>query len=93
MGIAVAGIAVGAYAMSSYGDLSATCAGSASGCGQDDVDAVETNALVANVLFGIAGAAGLVAVIVFIAEPGSDEPEASATFHLAPGGATALVRF
>jgi hypothetical protein len=48
------------------------------------------NALVANVMFGLAGAAAVTAIILFVLEPGADA-DAQATVAAAPGGA--LLRF
>ena len=48
------------------------------------------NALVANVMFGLAGAAAVTAIILFVLEPSADA-NAQATVAAAPGGA--LLRF
>jgi hypothetical protein len=54
-----------------------------------DTDAAgRDQALAANILFGVAGAAALTAVILFIVEPGADEAPA---IEAAPGGAA--IRF
>ena len=72
--------------------LVAACAGTGFGVmaqqAQDDVefqwdpardDDGKNNALAANVLFGVAGAAAVTAVVLFILEPGADEAEVSVT--------------
>jgi hypothetical protein len=93
VGLAVAGAALGAATLSSYGDLSESCAGSVAGCANDDINAVQTKAVATNVLLALAGAAGVAAVIVFVVEGRAGTEESSATVRLGLGGATALVRF
>lgn len=65
---------------------------------QDDVefqwdpardDAGKSNALAANVLFGVAGAAAVTAVVLFVLEPGAD----TASVRIAPTANGAAVRF
>ncbi len=68
---------------------------------QDDVshqydpatdDAGRNNALAANVLFGVAGAAAITAVVLFIVEPGPTTDDTTRV-DVVPTGSGALVRF
>ena len=62
---------------------------------QSNKDAFEIKALAADVLLGIAGAAAITTVVLFIIGSGDEEPESSVSVMPTDGGATAsyLVRF
>lgn len=90
--LVAAGMGMGLWTYSSYGDLSSTCLGS---CSAENVDSVEGKALVTNVLFGAAGAAALTsAVLYFFVEKDRTEIEsADVSIVLTGPGASVIVRY
>jgi tetratricopeptide (TPR) repeat protein len=67
--LALSGLVVGLNAQSKYDELKDRCA---PGCTDSEVDSVKTRALVADVLFGVAGAAAVTAVVLFFLEGRAD---------------------
>jgi hypothetical protein len=66
LGAGVVAVALSVRAFTHYQDLAKTCAKNVGGCPQDDRDAVASEAVVANVLYGVAGV-GAVATLVLAA--------------------------
>ena len=63
--LAIGGVIMGVSAQSKYSELQDRCAPS---CGDEEVDAVASRVTGANVMFGLAGAAAVTAVILFFVE-------------------------
>ena len=75
--LALSGLVVGLNAQSKYDELMDRCAGVGNGCTESEVDSVKTRAMVADVLFGVAGAAAITAgVLYFLEGRSSDEEQA-----------------
>lgn len=74
----IAGVALSVRTFTHYGDLAATCARQPGGCPDADRDAVAAEALTANVLYGVAGAAAVATLLSVVFAP-SDEVEVSIT--------------
>jgi len=73
--LALSGLVVGLNAQSKYDELMDRCAGVGPGCTDSEVDSIETRAMVADVLFGVAGAAAITAGVLYFLEGRSDEKE------------------
>ena len=75
--LALSGLVVGLNAQSKYDELMDRCAGVGNGCTDSEVDSVKTRALVADVLFGVAGAAAITAGVLYFLEGRSSDEEQS----------------
>ncbi|MBI4702410.1 MAG: hypothetical protein HY744_14915 [Deltaproteobacteria bacterium] len=99
--LAAVGAGPGAATWSSSVDLGGSCVGTPAGCAEDDIDAVESQAVATNVLFGAAGVAAATAAVLFIFVEGSPPPadaRAAAVRRAialapAPGGVALGVRY
>jgi tetratricopeptide (TPR) repeat protein len=69
--LALAGgaIASGLSASSTFDDLKGTCGRTADGCLESDIDAVKSRALLANILWGVAGVAAIGTGVMFYLTP------------------------
>ena len=73
--LALSGLVVGLNAQSKYDELMDRCAGVGNGCTESEVDSVKTRAMVADVLFGVAGAAAITAGVLYFLEGRSSDGE------------------
>lgn len=74
--LGISALVVGLSAQSKYDELSDRCGPDAAGlCPQGDVDSVNTRAIVTDVLWGTALAAGITAVVLFFVEGGGGSKE------------------
>ncbi|MCB9557438.1 MAG: hypothetical protein H6707_15125 [Deltaproteobacteria bacterium] len=86
--LAVGALVVGLSAQSKFDELDQTCRGS---CPPSDISAVENRALAADILWGVAGAAALTAVILYFVEGKSDPAESRTGWIFTPVGAAGTV--
>lgn len=89
LGLGVAAVALSVRAFTHYGDLAKTCASQPGGCPQGDRDAVASEALASNVLYGVAGAGAIVTIFLFAFAPQGDSGD---TVSVVPGGDTVDLR-
>ena len=73
--LALSGLVVGLNAQSKYDELMDRCSGVGNGCTDSEVDSVKTRALVADLLFGVAGAAAITAGVLYFLEGRSSSEE------------------
>jgi hypothetical protein len=67
--LAVGAIGAGSYAATQYGSLDGSCGKTAAGCSQADRDGVHSAALATDVLIGVAAAAAVATIVLFVVEP------------------------
>ncbi len=68
-GLALGAIATGSYTAVNHGQLKDSCGATAAGCSSGQIDGLKSAGLATDVLIGVAAAAAIVTVVMFVVEP------------------------